>query len=179
MSTETTQETTTVEQIDIDLDNILGTPGAESIMLPEDKKPSMFSKGNIDTTFLDKPENSDDANSKPSGSFDDVLKDVAVIGPKKDGAQIEGSKDFSKRLMVKYGIPTARYNSFTRSNLEEGYKFLDTLKPPYVLKADGLAAGKGVLILADIAEAKQELKNMLLDAKFGNASSTVVIEELY
>ena len=76
MSTETTQETTTVEQIDIDLDNILGTPGAESIMLPEDKKPSMFSKGNIDTTFLDKPENSDDANSKPSGSFDDVLKDV-------------------------------------------------------------------------------------------------------
>ena len=76
MSTETTQETTTVEQIDIDLDNILGTPGAESIMLPEDKKPSVFSKGNIDTTFLDKPENSDDTNSKPSGSFDDVLKDV-------------------------------------------------------------------------------------------------------
>jgi len=108
---------------------------------------------------------------------DDVLKDVAVIGPKKDGAQIEGSKDFSKRLMVKYGIPTARYNSFTKSNLEEGYNFLETLKPPYVLKADGLAAGKGVLILADITEAKQELKNMLLDAKFGNASSTVVIEE--
>lgn len=108
---------------------------------------------------------------------DDVLKDVAVIGPKKDGAQIEGSKDFSKRLMVKYGIPTARYNSFTKNNLEEGYQFLETLKPPYVLKADGLAAGKGVLILSDITEAKQELKNMLLDAKFGNASSTVVIEE--
>jgi hypothetical protein len=76
MSTETTQETTTVEQVDIDLDNILGTPGAESIMLPEDKKPSVFSKGNIDTAFLDKPENSDDTDNKPSGSFDDVLKDV-------------------------------------------------------------------------------------------------------
>jgi phosphoribosylamine--glycine ligase len=108
---------------------------------------------------------------------DDVLKDVAVIGPKKDGALIEGSKDFSKRLMEKYKIPTAKYKSFTKSNLEDGYKFLETLKAPYVLKADGLAAGKGVLILNDIAEAKVELKNMLLDAKFGNASATVVIEE--
>ncbi len=108
---------------------------------------------------------------------DDVLKDVAVIGPKKDGALIEGSKDFSKRLMEKYKIPTARYKSFTKANLEEGYKFLETLKAPYVLKADGLAAGKGVLILNDIVEAKTELKNMLMDAKFGNASATVVIEE--
>lgn len=108
---------------------------------------------------------------------DEVLKDVAVIGPKKDGALIEGSKDFSKRLMEKYKIPTARYKSFTKSNLEEGYKFLETLKAPYVLKADGLAAGKGVLILNDISEAKAELKNMLMDAKFGNASATVVIEE--
>ncbi|MDZ4666035.1 MAG: phosphoribosylamine--glycine ligase [Bacteroidota bacterium] len=108
---------------------------------------------------------------------DDVLKDVAVIGPKKDGALIEGSKDFSKRLMEKYKIPTARYKSFTKNNLEEGYKFLETLEAPYVLKADGLAAGKGVLILSDIAEAKTELKNMLMDAKFGNASATVVIEE--
>jgi len=108
---------------------------------------------------------------------DEVLKDVAVIGPKKDGALIEGSKDFSKRLMEKYKIPTARYKSFTKTNLEEGYKFLETLKAPYVLKADGLAAGKGVLILNDIAEAKTELKNMLMDAKFGNASATVVIEE--
>lgn len=108
---------------------------------------------------------------------DDVLKDVAVIGPKKDGALIEGSKDFSKRLMEKYHIPTARYKSFTKDDLENGYAFLETLKAPYVLKADGLAAGKGVLILSDIAEAKTELKNMLLDAKFGNASSTVVIEE--
>jgi len=108
---------------------------------------------------------------------DEVLKDVAVIGPKKDGALIEGSKDFSKRLMEKYEIPTAQYKSFTKNNLEDGYKFLETLKAPYVLKADGLAAGKGVLILNDIAEAKVELKNMLLDAKFGNASATVVIEE--
>lgn len=108
---------------------------------------------------------------------DEVLKDVAVIGPKKDGALIEGSKDFSKRLMEKYKIPTARYKSFTKTNLEEGYKFLETLKAPYVLKADGLAAGKGVLILNDMAEAKTELKNMLMDAKFGNASATVVIEE--
>ena len=108
---------------------------------------------------------------------DEVLKDVAVIGPKKDGALIEGSKDFSKRLMEKYKIPTARYKSFTKTNLEEGYKFLETLKAPYVLKADGLAAGKGVLILKDMAEAKTELKNMLMDAKFGNASATVVIEE--
>ena len=108
---------------------------------------------------------------------DEVLKDVAVIGPKKDGALIEGSKDFSKRLMEKYNIPTARYKSFTKDNLEEGYQFLETLKAPYVLKADGLAAGKGVLILSDLNEAKAELKNMLLDAKFGNASATVVIEE--
>ncbi len=108
---------------------------------------------------------------------DEVLKDVAVIGPKKDGALIEGSKDFSKRLMEKYKIPTARYKSFTKTNLEDGYKFLETLKAPYVLKADGLAAGKGVLILNDITEAKTELKNMLMDAKFGNASATVVIEE--
>lgn len=108
---------------------------------------------------------------------DEVLKDVAVIGPKKDGALIEGSKDFSKRLMEKYKIPTARYKSFIKENLEEGYRFLETLKAPYVLKADGLAAGKGVLILNDIAEARTELKNMLMDAKFGNASATVVIEE--
>ncbi len=108
---------------------------------------------------------------------DDVLKDVAVIGPKKDGALIEGSKDFSKRLMEKYKVPTAKYKSFTKSNIEEGYSFLETLKAPYVLKADGLAAGKGVLILNNLAEAKNELKNMLLDSKFGNASATVVIEE--
>lgn len=108
---------------------------------------------------------------------DDVLKTIPVIGPKKDGAQLEGSKDFSKRFMVKYGIPTARYATFEKKNLEEGYSFLENLTPPYVLKADGLAAGKGVLILEKLEEAKTELKNMLVDAKFGEAGTKVVIEE--
>lgn len=108
---------------------------------------------------------------------DEQLKNIPVIGPKKDGAELEGSKEFSKKFMQKHGVPTAAYQSFTADNLEEGYAFLETLKPPYVLKADGLAAGKGVLILEDLAEAKTELKNMVADAKFGAASSTVVIEE--
>ncbi|MBS1635121.1 MAG: phosphoribosylamine--glycine ligase [Bacteroidetes bacterium] len=108
---------------------------------------------------------------------DEVLKDIPVIGPKKDGAILEGSKDFSKQFMLKHGVPTARYQSFTRDNIAEGKKFLETLNPPYVLKADGLAAGKGVLILDDINEAQQELENMILSAKFGNAGNTVVIEE--
>lgn len=108
---------------------------------------------------------------------DDVLKDIPVIGPKKDGAQLEGSKDFSKQFMLKHGVPTARYATFTKDSLKEGFDFLETLKPPFVLKADGLAAGKGVLIIEDIKEAKEELKNMLVDAKFGAASERVVIEE--
>ncbi len=108
---------------------------------------------------------------------DDSLKNVGVIGPKKDGAELEGSKEFSKIFMEKHGVPTAKYQSFTKENLEEGYSFLETLKPPYVLKADGLAAGKGVLILDDLTEAKTELKNMVAEGKFGNASATVVIEE--
>lgn len=108
---------------------------------------------------------------------DDVLKDIPVIGPKRDGAQLEGSKDFSKQFMIKHGVPTARYASFDKTNLEEGYTFLESLKPPFVLKADGLAAGKGVLILNDINEAKAELKAMISDAKFGAASAKVVIEE--
>lgn len=108
---------------------------------------------------------------------DDVLKDIPVIGPKKDGAQLEGSKDFSKQFMQKYHVPTAKYSTFTKNDLEQGNKFLDSLQPPYVLKADGLAAGKGVLILEDLQDAKNELKSMLLDAKFGAASSKVVIEE--
>ncbi|PCI98243.1 MAG: phosphoribosylamine--glycine ligase [Flavobacteriales bacterium] len=107
---------------------------------------------------------------------DEKLKNVGVIGPKKDGAELEGSKEFSKIFMEKHGVPTAKYQSFTKENLEEGYSFLETLKPPYVLKADGLAAGKGVLILDDLAEAKTELANMT-NGKFGNASATVVIEE--
>lgn len=108
---------------------------------------------------------------------DDELKDIAVIGPKKDGAQLEGSKDFSKAFMAKHNIPTAAYKTFTAQNIEEGYTFLESLKAPYVLKADGLAAGKGVLILNDLDEAKAELKNMIEEAKFGEASSKVVIEE--
>ena len=108
---------------------------------------------------------------------DDALKSIPVIGPKKDGALLEGSKDFSKQFMKKHQIPTARYQSFTKDNLADGYVFLETLSPPFVLKADGLAAGKGVLILDTLDEAKQELKEMLTNQKFGAASSTVVIEE--
>ena len=108
---------------------------------------------------------------------DKELQHVAVIGPQKAAAQLEGSKEFAKEFLVRHNIPTAAYESFTKDNLEAGYAFLETLKPPYVLKADGLAAGKGVLILSDINEAKKELKNMLVDSKFGAASSKVVIEE--
>ena len=108
---------------------------------------------------------------------DDALKHVAVIGPEKAAAELEGSKEFAKEFMMRHDIPTAAYQSFNASNVEEGYAFLETLNPPYVLKADGLAAGKGVLILNDLAEAKAELKEMLVDAKFGAASSKVVIEE--
>ncbi|WP_418512695.1 phosphoribosylamine--glycine ligase [Corallibacter sp.] len=108
---------------------------------------------------------------------DSALKHVSVIGPEKAAAELEGSKEFAKEFMMRHNIPTAAYQSFNASNVEEGYAFLETLNPPYVLKADGLAAGKGVLILNDLEEAKTELKNMLVDAKFGNASSKVVIEE--
>jgi phosphoribosylamine--glycine ligase len=108
---------------------------------------------------------------------DDELKSIPVIGPKKDGALLEGSKDFSKEFMMKYGIPTAQYQSFTQETLEAGKSFLETLQPPYVLKADGLAAGKGVLILDSLEEAKAELEEMVSNQKFGAASTTVVIEE--
>ena len=108
---------------------------------------------------------------------DNGLKSIPVIGPKKDGALLEGSKDFSKQFMQKHGIPTARYKSFNKENLKEGFTFLETLEPPYVLKADGLAAGKGVLILNSLKEAKAELEEMVANNKFGEASSTVVVEE--
>lgn len=108
---------------------------------------------------------------------DAAIKNIPVIGPGKTGAQLEGSKDFSKAFMQRHGIPTAGYDTFTFAKLEEGYKFLETLNPPYVLKADGLAAGKGVLIINDLDEAKQELKSMLSDGKFGKAGDKVVIEE--
>lgn len=105
------------------------------------------------------------------------LKTIPVIGPSKAGAQLEGSKEFAKKFMVKYQIPTAAYDSFTKESVEDGCQFLESLSPPYVLKADGLAAGKGVLIIEDLEEAKSELRNMLIDEKFGQASSKVVIEE--
>lgn len=102
---------------------------------------------------------------------------LIIVGPSKEGAQLEGSKDYAKAFMARHNIPTARYQTFTADTLENGYAFLETLDAPYVLKADGLAAGKGVLILNDLNEAKTELKNMLVDAKFGAASAQVVIEE--
>jgi len=108
---------------------------------------------------------------------DAQLKTIPVIGPQKDGAQLEGSKDFSKQFMFRHNIPTAQYETFTKDTLAEGLKFLETLTPPYVLKADGLAAGKGVVIPTTLSEAKSELTEMLANAKFGNASSKVVIEE--
>lgn len=107
---------------------------------------------------------------------DNSLANIPVIGPSKQGAQLEGSKDFSKQFMQRHGIPTARYFSVQAGNIAEGEAFLTTLRPPYVLKADGLAAGKGVLIINDLEEAKRELNNML-NGKFGTAGNTVVIEE--
>jgi phosphoribosylamine--glycine ligase len=108
---------------------------------------------------------------------DPELKHIPVIGPEKKAAALEGSKDFAKRFMMRHGIPTASYQSFTTETIQEGFNFLGTLKPPYVLKADGLAAGKGVVILENLDEARAELSRMLLDSKFGEASTTVVIEE--
>jgi phosphoribosylamine--glycine ligase len=108
---------------------------------------------------------------------DETLKNIPVIGPSKVGAQLEGSKEFAKEFLIRHHIPTAAYDSFTAATVEKGYEFLETLQPPYVLKADGLAAGKGVLIIQDLAEAKEELRNMLVHAKFGKASKKVVIEE--
>lgn len=115
------------------------------------------------------------------GIYDDFkadarTKDIPVIGPSKQGAVLEGSKDFAKGFMQRHNIPTAKYQTFDGTSLEEGLKFLETLQPPYVLKADGLCAGKGVLILPTLDEAKKELKEML-GGMFGNASAQVVIEE--
>ncbi|MDT0294644.1 phosphoribosylamine--glycine ligase [Mesonia ostreae] len=107
---------------------------------------------------------------------EETLKNVMLIGPSKRGALLEGSKERAKEFMAMHNVPTAAYQSFTKESLEAGKKFLETLKAPYVLKADGLAGGKGVLILEDLEEAKAELEQMLI-GKFGNASHTVVIEE--
>ena len=108
---------------------------------------------------------------------DKQLNEVIVVGPQKDAATLEGSKEFAKEFMKAHNIPTAQYDSFTAETVEEGCQFLDTMNPPYVLKADGLAAGKGVLILQDLVEAKDELRQMLVGQKFGAASQKVVIEE--
>lgn len=108
---------------------------------------------------------------------DTELKNIPVIGPSTIGAQLEGSKEFAKEFLFRHNIPTAAYDSFTAETVEQGCQFLETLQPPYVLKADGLAAGKGVLIIQDLAEAKEELRNMLVHQKFGSASAKVVIEE--
>ncbi|MDE5568509.1 MAG: phosphoribosylamine--glycine ligase [Muribaculaceae bacterium] len=112
-----------------------------------------------------------------AGIYDYFASDpVLVVGPSKAGAALEGSKDFAKQFMVRHNIPTARYESFTAANIEDGYRFLETLRPPYVLKADGLAAGKGVLIIDNLDEAKKSLAEML-GGMFGASSTTVVIEE--
>lgn len=108
---------------------------------------------------------------------DEQLKDIKVIGPKKAAAELEGSKEFAKKFMQSNNIPTAKYQSFQADQLEEGFAFLEQMQSPYVLKADGLAAGKGVLIIDDLEEAKEELKKMLVEQKFGTASQKVVIEE--
>ena len=108
---------------------------------------------------------------------DSDLSEVAVVGPSQEAAQLEGSKDYAKRFMQRHDIPTAAYESFSAETLEAGKQFLETMNAPYVLKADGLAAGKGVLIIDDLDQAKAELENMLAHQKFGAACSTVVIEE--
>jgi phosphoribosylamine--glycine ligase len=108
---------------------------------------------------------------------DEKLRKVALIGPSKQGAQLEGSKDFAKAFMNRHSIPTAKYGTFTAETIEDGIKFLRNMKAPYVLKADGLAAGKGVLILKNLDDAEIELRSMLEHQKFGKASSKVVIEQ--
>ena len=109
--------------------------------------------------------------------FDDELKHVKIFGPSTEGSKLEGSKDFSKEFMFRNNIPCAKSKTFNKNNLSEGISFLEKINPPYVLKADGLAAGKGVLILDDLEEAKTELSKMILDEKFGDASKNVLIEE--
>ena len=108
---------------------------------------------------------------------EESLKDILIVAPGKRASKLEGSKDFAKVFMKKNNIPTAKYSTFSKETIQQAYSFLDQMKPPYVLKADGLAAGKGVLILNTLNEAKKELDNMLLKNKFGKASNRVVIEE--
>ena len=108
---------------------------------------------------------------------DNSLKKIKIIAPSKRAGRLEGSKEFAKKFMERYNIPTAKHGTFTRDNIDQAYMFLDNMSSPYVLKADGLAGGKGVLIIHDLEEAKQELRSMIFDKKFGESSSKVVIEE--
>jgi len=108
---------------------------------------------------------------------DPALKEITVIGPQKKAAMLEGSKDFAKAFLTRHQIPTARYRSFTKNEVNDALDFLQSMTPPYVIKADGLAAGKGVVICKDLPEAQREVKSMLIDTKFGTAGHTVVIEE--
>ena len=108
---------------------------------------------------------------------DNSLKKIKIIAPSKRAGRLEGSKEFAKKFMERYNLPTAKHGTFTRDNIDQAYMFLDNMSSPYVLKADGLAAGKGVLIIHDLEEAKQELRSMIFDKKFGESSSKVVIEE--
>ena len=109
--------------------------------------------------------------------LDNSLKKIKIIAPSKLAGKLEGSKEFAKKFMERYNIPSAKHGTFTRDNIDQAYMFLDNMSSPYVLKADGLAAGKGVLIIHDLEEAKQELRSMIFDKKFGESSSKVVIEE--
>ena len=108
---------------------------------------------------------------------DNSLKNIKIIAPSKLAGQLEGSKEFAKKFMERYNIPTAKHGTFTKDNIDQSDAFLESMNPPYVLKADGLAAGKGVLILDNLQNAKDELRSMILDKKFGDSSSKVVIEE--
>ena len=108
---------------------------------------------------------------------DNFLKNIKIIAPSKLAGQLEGSKEFAKKFMERYNIPTAKHGAFTKENIDQSDAFLESMNPPYVLKADGLAAGKGVLIIDNLQNAKDELRNMILDKKFGDSSSKVVIEE--
>ena len=108
---------------------------------------------------------------------DNSLKNIKIIAPSKFAGQLEGSKEFAKKFMERYNIPTAKHGTFTKDNIDQSDAFLESMNPPYVLKADGLAAGKGVLIIDNLQNAKDELRSMILDKKFGDSSSKVVIEE--
>ena len=128
-------------------------------------------------TILPGSEESIASGVRDSFENDDATKNIFIFSPDKHAGQLESSKAFAKKFMQKQGIPTAAYKTFKLDSLNEGYRFLETLSPPYVLKADGLAAGKGVLILSSLEEAKHELQDMLQNEKFGSASQSVVVEE--